>query len=60
VIERLSEDGTYMAVDASRFLPIRAEEIVRWAVQEDFSNESAWARRLRAWIRDELIARMPR
>jgi len=60
VIERLGEDGRYAAVEASGFLPIRAEEVVRWVVEEDSSDQSAWARRLRAWVRAELARRAPR
>jgi Uma2 family endonuclease len=37
-----------------------AEEIVRWVVKEDISDESAWARRLRAWVQAELVTRAPR
>jgi Uma2 family endonuclease len=51
VIERLTPDGTYAAVDVSGFLPIRAEDVRRWLVDEDSQDESAWARRLRAEIR---------
>jgi Uma2 family endonuclease len=57
-IEILQAYGTYVAVDASRFLPIRAAEVVRWLVEEDVSDLLAWERRLRAWIRDELLPRM--
>lgn len=57
-IEILQPDGTYLAVDSSRFLPIRANEVVRWLVEEDLSDKLAWERRLRAWIRDELLPRM--
>jgi Uma2 family endonuclease len=60
VIERLSADRTFVAVDASGFLPIRAEEIVRWVIEEDTTDESAWARRLRAWARTELVTRVAR
>jgi Uma2 family endonuclease len=51
MIERLTPDGTYAAVDASGFLPVRAEDVRRWLVEEDSQDESAWARRLRAEIR---------
>jgi Uma2 family endonuclease len=61
VIERLGADGSYHEADGSEFLPIRADEVTRWVVEEDSSDESAWARRLRAWIRDELVQRgLPR
>jgi Uma2 family endonuclease len=60
VIERLDEDGSYHPVEGSLFLPIRAEEIQRWMVEEDSNDESAWARRLRGWARAELAPRLPR
>jgi len=60
VIERLGEDGSYYAVEASAFLAIRAEEVRRWVVEEDSRDESAWARRLRAWVRAELAPRLAR
>jgi Uma2 family endonuclease len=59
VIERLDEDGRYYPIDASAFLPIRAEEVRRWVIEEDSSDQSAWARRLRAWVRAELAHRRP-
>ena len=60
VIERLGEDGSFHPVEGSTFLPIRAKEVRRWVVEEDSSDESAWARRLRAWVRAELAPRLPR
>ena len=51
VIERLTPDGTYASVESSGFLPVRAEDVRRWVVEEDSSDESAWARRLRAELR---------
>jgi Uma2 family endonuclease len=50
-IGQLQEDGTYLQVEASRFLPVRAAEIRRWLVDEDTSDQSAWCRRLRTWTR---------
>jgi Uma2 family endonuclease len=60
IIERLSEDGSFHPVERSMFLPILATEIRRWVVEEDSSDESAWARRLRAWARAELAPRLAR
>jgi Uma2 family endonuclease len=57
IIERLGEDGSYQSVEGSAFLPVRAKEVRRWVVEEDSSDESAWARRLRAWARAELVPR---
>jgi Uma2 family endonuclease len=47
IIERLTSNGTYEAVEASGFLPVRAEEIRRWVIEEDTSDDTAWIRRLR-------------
>jgi hypothetical protein len=41
----------------SQFLPVTAEEIRRWVVDEDSRDESAWSRRLRVWARGELLPR---
>jgi Uma2 family endonuclease len=51
VIERLTPGGTYEPVESRGFLPLRAEEIWHWIMEEDTSDETAWARRLRAEIR---------
>ena len=60
VIERLGDDSTYHASEASWFLPVRAEEIRRWVVDEDSGDHSSWARRLHSWARAELAPRLPR
>jgi hypothetical protein len=57
IIERLGDDGCYRQVDVSRFLPIRAEEIRRWVVDENSDDQAAWAERLHAWVRADLAAR---
>jgi Uma2 family endonuclease len=51
VVEQLQEDGTYTPAEASRFLPIRAEDIRRWLVDEDTRNRSAWEGLLAEWAR---------
>jgi Putative restriction endonuclease len=61
IIERLGEDGAYHAVEGSAFLPVSAEELVRWVLTEDYRDGSAWARRLREWVRAALVPRrLPR
>jgi hypothetical protein len=57
VIENLQSDGVYQPVEMSRFLPVRAEDVRRWVIDEDFSDELAWEQRLRAWARVELMPR---
>ena len=58
VIERLAPDGTYVTVESSLFLPIRAAEILRWVVAENTDDLPAWRERLGAWIIAELLPRM--
>jgi Uma2 family endonuclease len=58
VIEQLGTDGTYVPAESSRFLPVRADEVLRWVNDEDFSDEVDWELRLRAWIQVELKPRL--
>ena len=60
IIEQLGDDRAYHPVEASAFLPIRTDEVRRWVVEEDSRSELDWARRLRAWVRAELVPRRPR
>jgi Uma2 family endonuclease len=60
IIEQLGDDGSHQPVKGSTFLPVRAEEVARWVLKEDFRDGSLWARRLRAWVRAELAPRLPR
>ena len=56
-IERLDPGGRYLPIETSAWLPIKDSEVVRWLTQEDTTDESAWARRLRNWVRAELAVR---
>ncbi len=56
-IERLDPGGRYLSIDTGAWLPIKNSEVVRWLTQEDTTDESAWARRLRNWVRAELATR---
>ena len=58
-IEQLGEDGTYAVASQSRFLPIKSVEIRRWLVEEDSTDQIAWTRRLRAWLRRISRTRKP-
>jgi Uma2 family endonuclease len=51
VIERLTPQGTYAAAPRSGFLPVSADDVGRWVLDEDSSDNTAWARRLRAELR---------
>jgi Uma2 family endonuclease len=56
-IERLGDRGRYLPIEASELLKIRAYQVTPWLIDEDGSDETAWARRLRAWVRAELLPR---
>ncbi len=49
VIEQLQEVGTYAASPASVFLPLSADQIRRWLIDEDHGDELDWERRLDSW-----------
>jgi Uma2 family endonuclease len=51
VIEQLQDAGTYAPVQASRYLPLKADEILHWLVHEDRHDELDWERRLDEWAR---------
>jgi len=53
-IQRLDESGRYQTVERSGFLPIRADQVPRWLIDEDLSDYEAWTRRVRAWADREL------
>jgi len=57
VIERLTTQGTYASVETSGFLPVSAADIGRWVLDPDSSDESAWARRLRAEVKSKAVAK---
>ncbi len=57
VIEQLGPEGKYVVAELSRFLPIRAQEVAHSVTGEDATDTTAWERRLRAWIRTELMPR---
>jgi Uma2 family endonuclease len=51
VIEQLSPDGSYTAVERSRFMPVSAAEVRRWLLDEDSSDDLVWEHRLEEWAR---------
>jgi Uma2 family endonuclease len=58
IIVRLTDRGAYADAGRSGFLPIVADEVARWVLEEDRSNLLDWKRRLRAWVRAELVGRV--
>ena len=54
IIERLTADGRYASVESSGFLPVTAEFVRRWLVDEDARDQIAWSRRLRAEIKTQV------
>jgi Uma2 family endonuclease len=49
VIEQLQPDGSYAAIEESRFLHIRAENVLSWLNEAVTEREAAWNRRLNQW-----------
>ena len=49
VIEHLQPDGSYATAEASRFLPIRADEVFAWLTADDVGQEEDWYCRLNEW-----------
>jgi Uma2 family endonuclease len=56
-IDRLGPDGSYTEVPESQFLAVRAEEVTRWLGEIRGVDDAAWRRRVRAWVRDEVLPR---
>jgi Uma2 family endonuclease len=48
-IEQLQADGSYAQVEQSRFLHIRAEDVLRWLSEAPSERQSPWNRRLNQW-----------
>jgi Uma2 family endonuclease len=51
IISRLDEHGRYQPVPASGFLPLWADQVPRWLLEEDLSDYDAWMQRIRASAR---------
>jgi len=51
VFEQLGPDGKYTAVKRSRWLPVRPEDVRRWLVEEDSSDDVQWRCRLTEWAK---------
>ena len=49
IIEQLQPDGSYAAVEESRFLRIRPDDVLRWLKEAETEDESVWHRRLTQW-----------
>ncbi len=47
-IRRLTGEGRYAQVERSGFLPIHAEDVGPWLLQESLSDYDAWRKRVRA------------
>jgi Uma2 family endonuclease len=49
IIEQLDADGSYASVDESRFLHVRASDVLRWLNEATTEREATWHRRLNEW-----------
>jgi Uma2 family endonuclease len=53
-IKRLNEDGQYRPVEKSGFLPLRADQVPRWLLEDDRTDYDGWTQRIRAWAKRTL------
>jgi Uma2 family endonuclease len=53
-MSRLCRNGQYRRVERSGFLPLRADEVPRWLLEDDSRDYDAWTRRIRAWAKRSL------
>jgi Uma2 family endonuclease len=51
VFEQLGPDGKYTVVDKSKWLPVRPEDVRRWMIEEDSTDDSDWRSRLAEWAK---------
>jgi Uma2 family endonuclease len=58
-IRRLGEDGRYHVSEESGFLPLRADQVPHWLLEEDNSDYSAWTDRITDWARNTLMNGRP-
>jgi Uma2 family endonuclease len=49
IMVQFQADGSYASVEESRFLHIRAEDVLRWLNEAATASEAAWNRRLNQW-----------
>ena len=49
VIEQLQADGSYAVVERSRFIPVPADDVLRWLRDGIAEPQPAWNRRLNQW-----------
>ncbi len=60
IIERLTPSGTYVAVKVSGLLPVSDEEIKRWIVDEDRTDDADWFRRMQTYFKAKAAERTKR
>jgi hypothetical protein len=57
-IECLGDDGQYIAVESSRFLGVRPDEVKHWLKIGASTERAEWWHRLKEWIATELKPRV--
>ena len=56
-IEQLVSSGVFVAMERSRFLPVRNDEVTRWVFTEYSRDPTTWKQRLREWVQTDLSNR---
>ena len=57
-IEQLGANGQYVAVESSRFLRVRTDEVMHWLTVGVSTDRAEWRRRLKEWVEKELKPRI--
>jgi Uma2 family endonuclease len=59
VIERLTPEGTFVAVEEGGWLGVRPDEVARF-LDEDYADDNQFIERIKAWAREALVPRRNR
>jgi Uma2 family endonuclease len=57
MIDQLGDDNQYAAVDSSRFLHVRPEELMHWLTLGASTERTQWRRLLKKWVEAEIKPR---
>jgi Uma2 family endonuclease len=57
-IEQLGDDHQYAAVESSRFLHVRPQEVTRWLTLGASTERTQWRRLLKKWVETEIKPRV--
>jgi Uma2 family endonuclease len=56
VFEQLGADGQYAEIKQSQWLPVRPEDVRRWLIDENSTDDTEWRCRLADWAKGQVAA----